>query len=343
MIAMDERLPAGPGGAGAPQVENVLENLALLGIDRNELCARVGLAAETLLPEARVPWAVVHRVFGAAQEMRDDPLVGLHAAEAGSRDLLGYLTAAQPTIGEAIRELGRFMAVSADGVRVEVEGRPAVVARVHFAAEAGPWSRHVAEYLVGVIITNLVQCSGRRFRPSEVRFAHAPAGALAEYERVLHSAVRFRQAYTEIAIRDDVMAMRLDTRSPDAAVALTEVAERRVRLAASASIGHRVAAVLRGMLARGVRPNPAAVATALGTSVRTLQRQLANEGRSLRVVRDEVRRDWALERLADASFTIAHVSDEIGFADVAAFTKAFRRWTGDSPRAYRRTRGGGAG
>ena len=91
MIAMDERLPAGPGGAGAPQVENVLENLALLGVDRSGLCARVGLAADTLLPESRVPWSVVHRVFGAAQEMRNDPLVGLHAAEAGSRDLLGYL------------------------------------------------------------------------------------------------------------------------------------------------------------------------------------------------------------------------------------------------------------
>ena len=329
------------GGAGAPQIENLLENLCLLGLERGPLCRRAGLEAECLAqPELRVPWSQVHRIFAVAEELRNDPLVGLHAAEAGSRDLLGYLAAAQPTVGEALSEVARLLAISADGLRIDIARRATTVARFHFPLAEVP-SRHVVEYTVGLIVANLSRYSGRRFRPAHVRFAHAPSGALGEYERILNSAVRFRQPYTEIAVGDDVMAMRLDTGSRDAALALTEIAERRVRAATAASTGERVGGVLRAMLARGARPTPTAVASALGTSVRTLQRLLASEGTSLRDVRDEVRREWALERLGDASLTIARVSDEIGFADVAAFTKAFRRWTGDSPRAYRRTRGAG--
>src|SRR5208283_2488355 len=81
---------------------------------------------------------------------------------------------------------------------------------------------------------------------------------------------------------------------------------------------------------------PARVASALEMSVRTLQRHLHGERSSLREIRDRVCRERASLRLLDWEVSISGVASELGFCDVAAFSKAFKRWTGKSPSAYRR-------
>jgi AraC-like DNA-binding protein len=78
------------------------------------------------------------------------------------------------------------------------------------------------------------------------------------------------------------------------------------------------------------------VASILGLSRRTLQRRLGEERTSFRAVHDKACLDHALERLRDRSTSVSTVADELGFADVAAFGKAFRRWTGATPSEWRR-------
>ena len=74
----------------------------------------------------------------------------------------------------------------------------------------------------------------------------------------------------------------------------------------------------------------------LGMSVRTLQRRLEDEDSSFRAAWDQVRRARAQERLEDPSVSISQLADELGFASVAAFSKAFRRWTGSAPSTKRK-------
>ena len=97
-----------------------------------------------------------------------------------------------------------------------------------------------------------------------------------------------------------------------------------------------VASVREIVRAGTVTPNPASVARALCMSTRTLQRRLFEASRSLSDIVDEVRRDAAFERLL-SGVPIAKVSVLLGFSESRAFFRAFRRWTGTTPRRWRAT------
>ena len=73
-------------------------------------------------------------------------------------------------------------------------------------------------------------------------------------------------------------------------------------------------------------------------SERTLQRNLGREGTSMQALLDELRHQLALRHLAEAKESIAEISFLLGFADVRAFHRAFKRWTGATPAAYRQAR-----
>lgn len=82
-------------------------------------------------------------------------------------------------------------------------------------------------------------------------------------------------------------------------------------------------------------PSGDRVAERLAISPQTLRRRLASDGTSLRQVRDEVLRDTAVTSLVDGQESIARLSTRLGFSEPSAFTRAFRRWTGNPPSTYR--------
>jgi AraC-like DNA-binding protein len=79
------------------------------------------------------------------------------------------------------------------------------------------------------------------------------------------------------------------------------------------------------------------VAHDLHYSVRTLRRRLSSEGMSYQAIKDELRRDIAIQRLLRSSDAIAAIAYDVGFDDPTAFHRAFRHWTGSTPQTYRTT------
>ena len=80
----------------------------------------------------------------------------------------------------------------------------------------------------------------------------------------------------------------------------------------------------------------AAVASTLHLSPRTLHRRLEEEGSNFQAIKDALRRDMAIKRLAQTRQPLAQIAAELGFADSAAFYRAFVRWTSMAPAHYRR-------
>jgi len=78
------------------------------------------------------------------------------------------------------------------------------------------------------------------------------------------------------------------------------------------------------------------VAEQIGSSVRTLQRRLSEAGVTHTALVEHARRDMALRKLKNMRLPIGRVAKELGFRDPSSFSRAFHRWTGVSPRAYRR-------
>ena len=82
-------------------------------------------------------------------------------------------------------------------------------------------------------------------------------------------------------------------------------------------------------------PDMQEVAAALGMNVRTLQRRLAEAGTCYKRIIDEVRLDAACRLLGDRNLTLAEIAAALGYSHPAHFTRAFTRWTGMTPRAFR--------
>ena len=118
------------------------------------------------------------------------------------------------------------------------------------------------------------------------------------------------------------------------ALPLTVFQYRRDRL-----LVQRVRQLLHGEAAR-VR-SAEDLARSLGVSVRTLHRQIHEEGASLQALKDEARRDRAVELLHRSDRSVKQVAWAVGFRSEKSFARAFGRWTGKPPAAYRRGARGG--
>lgn len=106
------------------------------------------------------------------------------------------------------------------------------------------------------------------------------------------------------------------------------------RLRPRSSFSEQVKAVLTRGFASG-RPEVSAVARDLGTSERTLQRRITDEGRSFRALVQEARQELGRKLLSDPCSDVAEVACILGFQDTTSFYRAFRNWEGITPQAWR--------
>ena len=228
--------------------------------------------------------------------------------------------------------------MSGDGLRIEFARSPTHAAlgidfRFHQPDVAAP----LREYTVGLIVLTLRQVATPGIRPLEIRFPHARRGSAGEVERVLGAPVRYRQPHCAILLAPGDLSRRLGRASTHVAHVLEDQARRELSLAGDRDVVTRVAEVIRGIVVEGDTPDPARVSRRVGSSVRTLQRHLADEGTNFRAVREAVLRELAETLLNDASLNVSEVAHRLGFSDASGFAKAFKRWTGTAPRAWRRT------
>ena len=77
------------------------------------------------------------------------------------------------------------------------------------------------------------------------------------------------------------------------------------------------------------------IAQQLNVTDRTLRRRLTREGTSFQALKDEFRRDKAIDMLSKTKLTVAEIANELGFTEPNAFTRAFKQWTGSTPKSYR--------
>ena len=323
--------------AGGSQVADLLEALRSLGADPVALTKRAGLSA-TDSPDmaVRVPASkLLHLLDVAAQEL-GDPLLGLHAgARVETRGPLYYLLLSTPRLADGLRLFAQFARVPLDTQRLLVRERGGIV---ELTVDSGDpeieRSPHATDYLLGANWSSLRRAIPG-FRLLKVEITHAEIGAPGETARVFGCPVAFGCARNAMWFPDAVLAG-----VPAAANAAIAEQIQRYTSALFAQITasnapERVAEAIRALLVAGLPADRGAVAKRLHLSERTLQRHLELEDTSFKRVRDRVRCDLSRALLANRALKVEAVATIVGYAEVAAFSKAFARWSGHSPSRYR--------
>lgn len=168
---------------------------------------------------------------------------------------------------------------------------------------------------------------------SEIRVPHAEPAAYARYQHRLPP-FRFQQAAVQICFPARLLDAPIATADPvSVQLAIERCEQEMLRQGQVLSLRHQV--VSRLVCRDGRYPDVTEVARALHTSERTLKRRLQGEGCHYQALLDEVRLRDAQRLLSNPTVAIKQVAEAVGYGDPANFARAFARWTGLSPKAWR--------
>ena len=319
----------------------VLDACGRLGLEAEALLGAAGLSrAEVYDPDARLPAEAADALWRHAYEAAGDPRLALHAAEAlpfGAYKVLDFVAAHAPTVGEGLARVARYFPLVDGRARLEiVEGGSDEPVRVEMQSSLGPIAPPAQEYTLAALVVRLRASAGVAWALDAVDLAFPRPDDAGEHERIFACPVRFEQPRARLLIPRASWELPVRGADPALSSVLEDHARRLVAELPSddASLVPRLRAVLREEL-RGGDASIGHVAKRLALGERTLQRRLDELGVAFVDVLGEVRTELAQAYLREPGVSLAEIAWLLGFSDQSAFTRAFKRWMGVTPGAWR--------
>jgi AraC-like DNA-binding protein len=332
---------------GAGFARGLLDFAVAKGAGREALLAASGLDPAVLDDLAgRAPFSGYVTLVRAAKTLTGDPALALHYGEQvdiSKVSIVGLISQAATTMIDGFTRLNQFVRLivetrnGGNGERFQlVRDRQGVwVVDARLNPDAFP-------ELTESALAQLVCGPRRHGQPDTLKEVHftfpAPAYA-SEFERIFKVPVVFNSRRNGFLVDERMLALPVGLLPDYAGDLLAERAQAQLaQLDSSKSARGRVEGVLTPMIRAG-QPGMDAVADALKISRQRLYRQLRAEGSSFEQVLDGLRHRLALEYLGEQGASVGEAAYLLGFSDPAAFSRAFKRWTGASPKSVRDLRG----
>jgi AraC-like DNA-binding protein len=312
--------------------------LAGHGADTAAVLAAAGLPPEALSePERFIPYASAARLFVEATRATGCPHFGLVIGAAWRlRDLglLGELVRTGATVRDALQAFVAFHQLNS-------QGAAAYLIETNSHAELGyvPFKPQVDELapLFDAVIAMgagfVRELAGEPFRLAAVHLARAAPGDVAPYAEHFRCPVRFDAERS--LMRFERAAM--DRRPPGADAQLHEQSRSAILAALGDDFLPRVYRALRLQMLHGVASGDA-VAQQLALQRRTFNRRLESHGVTFQTILDDVRYEVGRQLLHETDLPLVEVAVALGYEEAASFSRAFRRWSGVYPGAWRSAR-----
>lgn len=309
------------------------------GLDSAALFQQAGLDIEALKdPNARYPVPRTIRLWELAVEATGDEAFGLrvsrHIRET-TFHALGYSLLASSTLKDACERLIRYFRIATDAYELafEQEGDCHVLV-IGVDSDSQTPTKEAIDAFAAVVIRMCRALYGEGFRPERVELERPEPGNRVPFDRSLRVEVDFVAPRNAIYINLETAQEPLETANPELARMNDEVVARYLAKHSVTRIVDRVHALLVEQLPNG-EPSQEGIAQSLHMSLRSLQRRLSDEGSSYKQVLNDTRRDLALSYIQDPDYSVGEITYLVGFFDASSFSRAFKRWTGQSPSAYR--------
>lgn len=289
-------------------------------------------------PETRAPEGILPQLLSALIARRGDARVGLEGGASyqhGDLEALEELMATASSLRDAISCMTRYQRLLHDGLQVELlEDGPLAVFRLLLQGSA--LTPAVNDYLLALVLSFARAHTQMPEPVVEVQVAHARTVYEAEYGRIFGGPVRFNMPHNALVFHRSYLEVPMQNANPALHASCELLAQAKLaRHTSRAGVTGKVRDLVTLQLRSG-DTRMSTVADNLAMSVATLRRRLDHEGTSHTEILDELRYELAQTYLRDPRLAISEVAFMLGFAHVAAFYKAFRRWTGGAtPASFR--------
>lgn len=313
--------------------------VAASGVAQEELLGPLGLERGALaVPGAQLPVPVFEKLFEKARALTANPGIGIQLGlqmRASAHGYLGFAAMTASTLREALETATRFVPTRTNAIALSLhvsdESASLVIEeRTDFgtAREAILFALAVGIWQIGDALTGRELTGSADFAFPEPAYMGRVTG--------IRQSLRFGQPVTQLLFDASALSLPLTMADPvSRQLAYSELERSLEELGAEQEILSRVRGAV-GRTSGGFR-SLQEVASGLHVSTRTLKRRLAAQGVTYSEVLEEQRREKALLLLRSPSLSLDEVAEQLGYSDTSNFRRAFRRWTGVSPAAYRRT------
>lgn len=317
------------------------------GLPLERLLASAGISPETMNdPNGRVPFADFARACEIAATLIGEPGFGVRlgaSIQAGHLGSHGYALMSCTDAREMVQQSTRYSALTIDAGHNEFEQRGDEFVRYWRSNLPGgaPLGQLQDELHQATFVT-LARVLGNRhdLSPNWVSFRHAKPADISAYEAVFRCPLRFNAPDTAIAFSASYMDLRLPHANAPLRRVMDDLCAQLLKQLGSSVEPAWLAIARRAVLESfklGV-PEPAAIAAAAGMSESELKDKLTEHGLSFRGFVDELRHALALGYSRDPSLGLVDIAYLLGFSEQSAFNRAFKRWTGMTPKQYRQLR-----
>jgi len=322
-------------------VEVVMPYFERRGVDRELLLAVVGSADDPATGSSRGDVDPT-RVAQAVCETAQDPLALVRShldVEPRFHQALSLLAASQETLGAALDCLHRYRAYVAAGFVLE-KHEDSAGCRIRFRFEEEGVAGIVVEWLSASVLAFVLAATLRSAQVQRIRFAHEARTHRGDYTDAFGAPVYFGQGEDCIELAPESFDLRLEwVRSdPEMQRALEALVRRTLRAEGeerAVAVAPKISMAIETRLSLSKDISLSAVADDLQMTSRYLQRRLKDEGVSFRELRTESLMRRAKTLLRDTADPLSQVAESLGFANLASFSRAFRREVGIAASAYR--------
>lgn len=274
--------------------------------------------------------------------MRSFPIRAARYIKIPDWHVLGIAAASAPTVGSGIELAVRYKPVwtRADIAFVERDVKRNVARIEYFPIHGKSLGTYChIEFSVATLVQLARDLAGTTVQPCSVEFRHEAPPDIDEHQAFFNAPIHYR-AHRD-AVEFDLDTMSLPIATADSTVEQLAVdylqAVMQYHTPENAGLEYQVFRAVEGCLAEGI-PKIDTVAKLLGMSERTLQRRLRESGLSYYDIGDSARKDLACRLLTTTNSSLTDIALMIGFSETSAFSRAFKRWSGASPSAYRKQR-----
>ena len=318
----------------------LLESILEAGGNPDGVLHTVGLERSDLAdPDRSISSAAFARLLDEASRDTADDFFGLHFGEhfdPKNAGALAFVMANSRTIAIALENIERYfhMHNNEPWISFAIEGDRAFL-RYGVAGGTERWRRQHHEYSMTVLLGALRMLAGPHWAPREIHFVHEAPVRTSEHSRIFGCRVLFAAVANAIVFERDFVERPM----PAADEKLYRVLKRYVERMLADTPRHDD---LPGVVSRAIgeamaagEPNLERIAARLAVSPRTLERRLKNDGTSYRALLEETRSRFAVAYLRNRRQSLSEIAFLLGYSEVSAFNRAFKRWTGSTPSEYR--------
>jgi AraC-like DNA-binding protein len=327
-------------------VRDIIQYAATYGIDAKKLCVAAGIELALIqMPDQQITGAPLKALWREVVKLTGDENFGLHLGEAfnvAAIGIVGYVLLNCNTLDQVLEKLSRYTRLFSQGVYINFtvfEGQVLCDCEIvdHLKNYLLEEPRHPIESTFAALMTATKMLTGKQIYLQTVWFKHPRPNDISEHERIFGTgtSISFLAPTNRMIWDANCLHWPVLSANPSLLSIFEQHAKAMLdELSQENTYSNRVVQAISQHL-KGEVPALKVIAHSLAISVRNLQRELQTEGTSYQRLLDATRKELALRHLKKTDTLIHDVAFLLGFSEPSAFHRAFKRWTGKTPRTYR--------